>query len=95
MADYRIDCVTKPHRDSPHEHITAVGGPNPATGSRWNDTAANVVRFIDDKVHRFYTEERGARAWVGVNTSSGGLKFLQTYADGIWRDNLLALRECG
>ena len=95
MADCRIDCVTKPHRNSPHEHITAVGGPNQATGGRRNDTAVSVVRFVDNKVHRFYTEERGARAWVGVNTSGSGLKFLQTYADGVWRDNLPALRECG
>ena len=93
MADYRIDCVHKPHRDSPHEHITDVGGPSP-TGGRWKDTADNVVRLIDDKTHRFYTEESGARAWVGVNIGHSGRKFLQTYADGIWRDNLLALLEC-
>jgi len=94
MADYRIDCVNKPHRDSPHEHITHVGGPAPAGAGRWKDTADNVVRFIDDKVHRFYTEEGGAKAWVGVNTSRAGHKFLQTRADGIWRNNLLALPGC-
>jgi hypothetical protein len=94
MADYRTDCVNKPHRDSPHEHIIHVGGPSPTGGSRWNDTAANVVRFIEDNVHRFYTDERGARAWVGVNTSRSGRRFLQTHADGVWRDNLLALPEC-
>jgi hypothetical protein len=52
------------------------------------------VRYIDGKEHRFYTDERGARAWVGVNTSRSGRRFLQTYADGVWRDNLLALPEC-
>jgi DNA repair protein SbcD/Mre11 len=32
MADYRIDYVTKPHRDN-REHITSVGGPMP--NERW------------------------------------------------------------
>ena len=92
MADYRIDCVNKPNRNSPHEHITHVGGP---AGGRWKDTTANVVRFIENQEHRFYTQEGNASAWVGVRTSAAGNKFLQTYADGIWKDNLLALPECG
>lgn len=94
MTDYRIDCVNKPHRDSPHEHITHVGGPNPDGNGRWKDTVANVVGFIDRKQHRFYTKEGNASAWVNVRTSANGHKFLQTYADGIWKDNLLALAEC-
>ncbi len=94
MADYRIDCVNKPNRNSPHEHITNVGGPNPDGNGRWKDTMANVVALIERKAHRFYTNEGGAIAWVGVRTSASGLKFLQTHADGVWRDNLLALKQC-
>jgi hypothetical protein len=94
MTDYRIDCVNKPDRNSPHERITHVGGANPA-GGRWKDTVANIVAFIESKHHRFYTSEDGSSAWVGVRTSTAGNKFLQTYADGVWRDNLLALPECG
>jgi hypothetical protein len=95
MADYRIDCVNKPNRNSPHDHITHVGGPKPDGSGRWKDTTANVVRFIEQKTHRFYTYESGVKAWVGVNTSAAGNKFLQTYADGVWTNNLLALNECG
>jgi Protein of unknown function (DUF3892) len=93
MADYRIDCVHKPNRMSPHEHITHVGGPKPE-GGRWQDTVENIVRFIEKKEHRFYTREGNSSAWVGVRTSTTGRKFVQTYADGIWKDNLLALNEC-
>ena len=95
MADYRIDCINKPNRDSPHERITHVGGPSPDGGGRWKDTVANVVGLIEGKKHRFYTREGDASAWVGVRTSAAGNKFLQTYADGVWKDNLLALPECG
>jgi hypothetical protein len=94
MTDYRIDCVNKPNRSSPHEHITHVGGPNPDGIGRWKDTVPNVVRLIENQQHRFFTKEDGASAWVGVRTSAAGNKFLQTHADGVWRDNLLALPEC-
>ncbi|WFU31423.1 DUF3892 domain-containing protein [Bradyrhizobium brasilense] len=95
MADYRIDCVNKPDRKSPHEHITHVGGPQPAGTGRWKDTVPNVVRLIEPRIHSFHTVEGGARAEVGVRTSAAGNKFLQTYSDGVWKDNLLALKECG
>jgi hypothetical protein len=95
MADYRIDCVNKPNRSSPHEHITHVAGPDPNGARRWKDSVPNVVRFIQNRQHRFYTQEGDASAWVGVRTSAAGNKFLQTYANGVWKDNLLALPECG
>ena len=52
MADYQIDCINKPDRLSPHEHITHVGGPNPDGTGRWKDTVPNVVQFIENKQHR-------------------------------------------
>lgn len=53
-----------------------------------------MVRFIENKQHQFYTQQGNASASVGVKTSAAGNKFLQTFADGIWKDNLLALPEC-
>jgi hypothetical protein len=85
MTDYRIACINKPNRSSPHEHITHVGGPKPDESGRWKDTVANVVQFIETKQHRFYTKEGNASAWVGVRTSTADRKFLQTYADGVWK----------
>ena len=95
MADYRIDCINKPDRNSAHERITHAGGPNPDNNGRWKDTVPNIVRFIEQNTHRFYTNEGGKVAWVGVRTSANGNKFIQTHADGVWKDNLLALNECG
>ncbi|WP_084305573.1 DUF3892 domain-containing protein [Bradyrhizobium sp. ARR65] len=94
MADYRIDCVNKPDRKSPHEHITHVGGPKPDGAGRWKDTVPNIVRLIERGTHHFYTAESGATAWVGVRISAAGNKLLQTHADGVWKYNLLALKEC-
>jgi hypothetical protein len=95
MTDYRIDCINKPDRNSAHEHITHAGGPKPDGSGRWKETVPKIVGFIENKDHRFYTKEGDASAWVGVRTSAAGNKFIQTYADGVWKDNLLALKECG
>lgn len=95
MADYQIDCVNKPDRNSPHEAITHVGGPNPNGSGRWKNPVADVVRMIESNAHRFYTRDAGKTAWVGVRTSASGNKYLQTYSDGVWANNLLAQSECG
>jgi len=55
----------------------------------------NVVQLIEQKTHSFYTHEGGVTASVGVHKSSSGHKYLQTHADGVWTNNLLALKECG
>ncbi|WP_087003388.1 DUF3892 domain-containing protein [Rhizobium sullae] len=95
MADYRTDCINKPDRNSTHEHITHVGGPQPDGSGRWRDTVPNVVGFIERNTHRFYTKENGVVAWVHVRVSPSGRKYLQTQADGYWSNNLLSLQECG
>jgi len=94
MADYRIDCINKPHRDSQHEHITHVGGPNPQGMGRWKDPVANVVYRIEHRIDQFYTNDGGKIAWVEVRESASGRKYLQTHADGNWNNNLLAQSEC-
>ena len=94
MTDYRIDCINKPDRNSPHERITNAGGPSPTGSGRWKETVPNIVRMIESRQHRFYINEGGQSAWVDVRVSVLGTKFIQTKADGVWKDNLLALREC-
>jgi hypothetical protein len=45
--------------------------------------------------HEAYVEDtRGNRAYVGTREHANGTKYLQTYADGKWTDNLLPLKEC-
>lgn len=49
MADVQVTCITKPHPQSPHEHITHLG--NPAGGWRW--TREEVIRSIEAKTNTF------------------------------------------
>jgi hypothetical protein len=88
MSDVQVTCITKQNRDSKHEGITHLGG----TG--WNWTRKQVIDSIEAKTNTFFTKVDGNRAEVGVVNGENG-KYVRTYADGKWNDNLLALKECG
>ena len=90
MADARVTCINKPNRESAHEHITHLGGP----GWRWTREA--VIQSIEAKTNTFYViDAAGHRSDVGVvNPGNGRAKYVRTYRDGDWNNNLLALPEC-
>jgi len=75
-----------------HEHITHLWWTNPASGKVGDNTRSRIVSWIEDEHGKAYVEDRtGNRADVLVVTPAGGPKYLRTYADGRWTDNLLAL----
>jgi hypothetical protein len=91
MADVQVTCITKPDVFSAHEHITAIGG----VGWKWQ--REEVIRSIDSKTNTFYVLDptTGKRAYIGVvRPKDGRAPYLQTYADGEWKDNLLSLPQC-
>ena len=74
MADVQVTCITKPHPQSPHEHITHIG--NPAANWKW--TREQVIASIEAKTNTFYVLDprTGKRADVGVVYPGGaGLRF--------------------
>jgi hypothetical protein len=95
MANVRIKCITLSGTVKSHQHITHVGSDQfqPA-GSKW--TVAQVVSAIENKEHTFYVQDSaGNVAYVGVvDPGNGGAKYIRTYADGKWSDNLLSLPSC-
>jgi uncharacterized protein DUF3892 len=90
MADARVTCINKPNRDSQHEHITHLGGAN------WKWTREQVIVSIENRTNTFFViDAAGHRSEVGVvDPGNGRPKYLRTYADGDWNNNLLALPEC-
>ena len=87
MADLQVKCVNKLPRNDTHEGITHLGG----DGFKY--TRAQVIQMIEAGTSKFHTLVRGDRATVGVVDGANG-KYVRTYADGKWNDNLLALYEC-
>jgi hypothetical protein len=92
MADVRVTCINKQDRASSHEHITHLG--NPTSGWRW--TREQVIASIDAGSNTFFTIDpiTGRRADIRVVRIAGRSPYVQTFADGIWTDNLLQLTEC-
>jgi hypothetical protein len=52
-----------------------------------------VIASIEAKSNTFYTLVNGNRGDIGVVDGANG-KYVRTYADGKWNDNLLSLPEC-
>ena len=88
MADYRVTCITKPNRNSQHEHITELGG------NGWTLPVQSVISYIDNGTHTFHTLEGGKKAYIGVVRENGKSAYVRTHADGYWRNDLLALNAC-
>jgi hypothetical protein len=93
MAEFEVNCITKPHPENRHEHITHIGN----TNSGWQLSREEAIRRIDNGTEAYYTIDRrtGLRVYIAV-VREGGLKgpYLRTHADGKWNDNLLAQRQC-
>jgi hypothetical protein len=93
MSEYQVTCITKPNRESRHEHITHIG--NIEQG--WKLTRETAISRIEANQEAYYTvdNQTGKRVYIGVVRQAGKSPYLQTHADGKWNDNLLAQRECG
>lgn len=93
MADYQVMCIRRDGADA-DRRIDRLGGRKPEGGS-WNDTIDNVIRFIEQGLHRFWTTAGGKSVWVAVKVHpTSGRKYLATEPDDYPNNNLLSLPEC-
>jgi Protein of unknown function (DUF3892) len=75
-----------------HEHITHLWWTDPASGDTGDNSRQRLVTWIENENGKAYVDDGlGNRADVGVVSPAGRDKYLRTYADGKWTDNLLAL----
>lgn len=75
-----------------HEHIVRLWWSNPANGKTGDNRTAEIVQWMETKDGKAYVEDQsGNRVNVGVVTPVHGSKYLRTYADRVWTDNLLSL----
>ena len=92
MADVQVTCITKPHPQSPHEHISHLG----SASGQWKWSREQVIASIDARTNTFYVLDpyNGKRSEVGVVRVPGKAPYLRTHADGDWNNNLLSLPQC-
>jgi Protein of unknown function (DUF3892) len=93
----RITCINKSggyHAD-PHHAISHVGWVEDGTGKTGKSSRIEIYEWIKSQGGVAYVQDsRNNKAGVGTRENTDGTKFLQTYADQVWTDNLLALPEC-
>lgn len=93
----RITCINKSggYHDDPHNAIERVGWIEDGTGKTANSTRLEMYDWIKfQKGVAYVVDSKGNKAYVGTRENERGTKYLQTYADQVWTDNLLALPEC-
>lgn len=74
-----------------HEHITDIRWVKDGTTDQKSSTRAEMVKFVEGGGEAYVKDSDGDVAFLRVRVSAAGNKYVQTYADYTWKDNLLAL----
>lgn len=94
----RIICIKKDggNHYNPYEAISEFGWIEEPTNKSGIVNLPEMIKFLEEDKGEAYVINRfdpSDRAYLYVNQRNGK-KFVQTYADGQWNDNLLQLPEC-
>jgi len=93
----RITCISKAggnHEDA-HTAISHLGWTDEATRETGNSTRIEIYDWIKNKSGYAYVRDgSGNTVRVGTAETARGTKYVRTYRDKVWTDNLLALPEC-
>ena len=92
----RITCINKQqgfHQD-PHHAIESLGWIEDGTGKNDKSTRLQIYDWLKNQNGSAYVLDRlGNKAFLYPRENPAGTKFVQTYADRVWTDNLLSLPE--
>jgi hypothetical protein len=93
----RVTCINKSggyHQDA-HHAIEFLGWVDEQNNKTGRATRLQMYEWVSDKANIAVVVDRaGHRVQIYPRANAQGTKYVQTYADGIWSDNLLALPEC-
>jgi hypothetical protein len=93
----RITCINKAggfHSD-PHHAISSLGWTRETTGEQRKSTREQVYAWLKSQNgHAYVLDKAGNKAYVFPRENAYGARYVQTAADRVWTDNLLALPEC-
>ena len=93
----KIVCINKDNGNhyNPHEAIEKLGWVNETTGQSGTATLQQMVDYLEKGNYAYVVGKYNSslKAYLYVNKRDSK-KFVQTYADGKWSDNLLQLSEC-
>jgi hypothetical protein len=88
-----VTCISKDggYHANPHKAISHLGFTD-SSGS-YRTTRLEMYNFIEAGGSAYVKDRFGNTVYIGTAIHEG-TKYVRTYADGKWTDNLLALPEC-
>lgn len=93
----RITCINKDggNHENPNVAISHLGWIQDGTGQTGRSTRLQIYDWIKNQNgHAYVQDARGNTSRVGTAETARGTKYVRTYRDSTWTDNLLALPEC-
>jgi len=94
MADVRVTCIKRDGADA-DRRIDRLGGPQPEGNGNWNCSIDEVIQFIRNGTHRFWTSVQNKSVWIEVKVHpTSGRSYLTTQGDSFPPNNLLSLPSC-
>jgi len=92
----QIVCINKNggHHSDPHHAIEYLGWMDGSETKKIGRVALYDWLKEADANKAYVQDAQGNVAYVGTRENANGTKYVQTYADSKWTDNLLALKEC-
>ena len=92
-----VTCINKAHgmHSDPHVAISSLGWRNETTGQAGKSTREQVYEWLKyNNGTAYVVDSYGNKAYIFPRENSHGTRYVQTAADRVWTDNLLALPEC-
>jgi len=93
----RITCINKDggNHENPNVAISHLGWTEDSSNKSGKTTRLQIYDWIKNQNVKAYVRDGdGNTAWVGTAETAAGTKYLRTYSNGVWTDNLLSLLEC-
>lgn len=87
----RITAISKPEGNPSHTAISQLKWVDVSNGKTGIVSREYSYSWIKIGGKAFVKDEANDVAYVGTRENLNGTKYVQTYADRTWKDNLLAL----
>ncbi len=88
----QITHIRKPVPNDPHEAISHYGSPK-EDGTLGIYEREYLIKWLEDNNIKAFVSDTSNKVWCGIR-DNGHIKYLQTFADDKWSNNLLSLPQC-
>jgi hypothetical protein len=89
-----ITGIRKPNPQDPHEAVSHYRWYDDEDNTRGIDEREALISWMQSHKVDAYVADGASKVWCGIRENSHGTKYLQTYSDSKYTNNLLSLPQC-